>query len=153
MSRITTILIIFTTCMLLLTVSAVIASDDDISRHRSCSYCGMDRKMYGYSRMLISYQDGTSSGVCSLHCAVTGMNANKGKRISSLLVADRNSHELISAEKAIWTIGGSKRGVMTPVAKWAFAAKEAAEKFVAAYGGSIVPWESALAAARKDAEP
>lgn len=152
MSRVTTGLIVFSACILLLIASAVVASEDDISRHRSCSYCGMDRKMYGYSRMLIDYEDGTQTGLCSLHCAVTEMNAHKEKRISSLQVADRNSHELIPAEKAIWIIGGSKRGVMTARAKWAFAAKESAEKFVSAYGGKVVSWEAALAAAQAEAQ-
>jgi len=153
MSRVATGLIMLSSCMLLLMASVVVASDDDISRHRSCSYCGMDRKMYGFSRMLIGYEDGTQAGLCSLHCAVAEMSAHREKRISSLLVADRNSHELISAEKAFWTIGGSKRGVMSQRAKWAFAAKASAEKFVSTYGGEIVSWQSAVAAAEKDAQP
>jgi copper chaperone NosL len=128
-------------------------TEDDIAAQRRCSYCGMDRKAYGFSRMVVQYADGTSRGVCSLHCAVTEMKARQEKKVASLLVADRNSHELIPAEKAFWTIGGSKRGVMTPLAKWAFASKDSAEKFVAAYGGSVVTWDAALAAAGKDAEP
>lgn len=128
-------------------------AEDDIAARRACSYCGMDRKAYGYSRMLIRYADGSQSGVCSLHCAVTALEDNKGKQITALLVADRNSHELIPAENAFWTIGGRKRGVMTQRAKWAFASREAAEKFIAAYGGEIVSWETALAAAGKDAVP
>jgi nitrous oxide reductase accessory protein NosL len=127
-------------------------TEDDIATQRSCSHCGMDRKAFGYSRMLIRYADGSKAGVCSLSCAVTEMSANKGKQIAALLVADRNTHELVPAEKAFWTIGGSKRGVMTPRAKWAFATRESAEKFIGAYGGEIVSWEKALAAARKEAE-
>ena len=151
MSFITTGFIIFIACLLPIASTAV--ANDDISLHRSCSQCGMDRKMYGYSRMLIRYEDGSQTGVCSLHCAVTGMKARKGKQATALLVADRNTRELIPAGKAIWTIGGNKRGVMTPLAKWAFATNESAGKFVSAYGGKIVSWDSALTAARKDVEP
>lgn len=151
MPFITTVFIISIAC--LLPIASTAAANDDISLQRSCSQCGMDRKMYGYSRMLIRYEDGSQTGVCSLHCAVTGMNAQKGKQVTALLVADRNTRELIPAEKAIWTIGGNKRGVMTPIAKWAFATKESAGKFVSEYGGTIVSWDSALAAARKDVVP
>jgi nitrous oxide reductase accessory protein NosL len=133
-------------------VAAVVAGND-IDEHRSCSYCGMDRKVYGYSRMMVIYGNGSRVGVCSLHCAVTEMNEHKGNTVMSLLVADRNSHELIEAEKAFWVMGGSKRGVMTQNPKWAFATKEAAQSFVKSYGGKIVSWDAALMAAREDAKP
>lgn len=42
---------------------------------------------------------------------------------------------LIDAEKAFWVIGGSKPGVMTKRAKWAFEKKEAADKFMLDNGG------------------
>ncbi len=47
-----------------------VLAQDDIDAHRSCASCGMDRKAYGYSRMLIQYEDGAMVGTCSLHCAV-----------------------------------------------------------------------------------
>jgi nitrous oxide reductase accessory protein NosL len=136
-------------CILNTTALAV----DDISEHRSCNFCGMDRKAYGYSRMLISYGDGTSSGVCSLQCAVTEMSGNGQRQVKSLLVADRNTHTLISAEKAFWVMGGKKRGVMTDSPKWAFATLEAAQAFATSYGGSIIIWETALASAREELSP
>lgn len=126
---------------------------DDISRHRECSECGMDRKAYGFSRMLVTFASGKEVGVCSLHCAVLVMDKNKGETVKELLVADRNTHELIAAESATWVVGGKKRGVMTMRAKWAFKEKSAAEDFIKEYGGEIVPWEDALAAARADDLP
>lgn len=126
---------------------------DDIEEHRSCAFCGMDRKAYGFSRMLIQYDDGTEAGVCSLHCAVTELDANKDRKVKALLVADREDRTLVPAETAIWVIGGSKRGVMTQRPKWAFRTQAAAEHFVKAYGGSIITWNEALAAAREDAVP
>lgn len=131
-------------------VAAVFAGSD-IDDFRSCSHCGMDRKAYGYSRMIVSYKDGTTVGVCSLHCAVTDIDARKGRDAASLMVADRNTRALIDAEKAVWVIGGRKRGVMTQRAKWAFATLEAAQSFVDANGGHIVSWDAALQAAREDA--
>ena len=145
------ILLISTVAMLVFLFALTAFANADIDQHRSCSQCGMDRKAYGYSRMLIGYKDGTSTGVCSLHCAVTDIDANKGRAVISMMVADRNSRLLIEAEKAVWVIGGSKRGVMTQRAKWAFALKEAAQSFVDSNGGQIISWDSALQAAREDA--
>jgi nitrous oxide reductase accessory protein NosL len=132
-------------------ISAQAAGDhSDIDNHRSCNFCGMDRKAYGFSRMLIQYEDGTEAGVCSLHCAVIELDAKKDHAVRALLVADRDTRTLIDAEKAFWVMGGSKRGVMTQRPKWSFGAKAAAEAFIAEYGGKIVPWAEALAAARED---
>jgi copper chaperone NosL len=130
---------------------AVVVAGNDIDEHRSCSYCGMDRKVYGYSRMMVIYENGSRVGVCSLHCAVTEMNEHKGRAVTSLLVADRNSHEMIDAKKAFWVVGGRKRGVMTQNPKWAFATKEAAQSFLNSFGGKLTNWEIALLAAREDA--
>lgn len=133
-------------------VAAVIAGND-IDEYRSCNYCGMDRKAFGYSRMMIIYENGSQVGVCSLHCAVTEMNEHKESKVKSLLVADRNSHAMIDAGTAFWVVGGSKRGVMTQNPKWAFATRDAAQEFVTSYGGKITSWEAALQAAHEDAAP
>lgn len=132
---------------------AVSAEGNDIEEFRSCNHCGMDRKAYGYSRMMVTFENGSRVGVCSLHCAVTEMNEHKGNAVTSLLVADRTSRAMIDAEKAIWVLGGNKRGVMTQNPKWAFATTGAAQSFVEANGGVIASWEVALKAAREDAAP
>ena len=142
-------------CILALTMlgsilPATAQAQDDIREHRSCSQCGMDRKAYGFSRMLIIYRDGGKSGVCSLHCAVNETGSNKGREIASLLVADRNSRELINAEKAFWVMGGKKRGVMTPLAKWAFAREQDAQEFVKNYGGELATFDNAMKSAREE---
>jgi nitrous oxide reductase accessory protein NosL len=139
---------------LLLCLSGTVAfAKDDIDAHRSCAFCGMDRKAYGFSRMLIQYEDGTEAGVCSLHCAVIELDANKGRTVKALLVADREDRKLIPAERAFWVIGGSKRGVMTQRPKWAFRTRAAADNFVKTYGGAITTWSEAVTAAREDAAP
>jgi nitrous oxide reductase accessory protein NosL len=130
---------------------AVQAGQDDIVAHRDCVHCGMDRKAFGYSRMLIRYADDAEVGVCSLNCTVIELNANSGRRVKELLVADRDSRRLIRADEAFWVMGGEKPGVMTKRPKWAFATKEAAESFIRAHGGSLAGWTEALAAAREDA--
>jgi hypothetical protein len=128
-----------------------VQAETDIDQHRDCSQCGMDRKAYGYSRMLIEYKDGKAVGTCSLHCVVTELHTAPSGEVLSFMVADRTTRVLIDAEKAVWTIGGKKRGVMTMRPKWAFATREAAQQFITEFGGKIVSWSEALDAAREDA--
>ncbi len=135
---------------LLCVAGTALFAQDDIEEHRSCSLCGMDRKAYGYSRMLIRYEDGGSAGVCSLHCAIAEIAANEGRAVKVLLVADRDTRALIDAEQAIWVMGGGKPGVMTRRPKWAFRSMAAAEAFVKEYGGKIASWSDTLAMAREE---
>ncbi|GAM09724.1 nosL protein [Geobacter sp. OR-1] len=135
---------------LLLMAAFPVLAHDDIEKHRSCSHCGMDRKAYGYSRMLIIYADGSQTGICSLHCAVTELKTYPDKKAASLLVADRNNHELLDATKAFWVMGGRKRGVMTANPAWAFASQQEAQSFVHDYGGRLSSWDEVSAAAIKE---
>ena len=143
---------LFTICLLLCTlfVGTAVAHEEDIDRHRSCEYCGMDRKVYGYSRALVVYEDGSQTGVCSLHCAITELNTHKDRKLKQLLVADRDTHRLIDAKQAIWVMGGGKRGVMTMTPKWAFATKVAAQAFITANGGKICTFDEARKAAEAE---
>jgi len=100
--------------------------------------------------MLVQYDDGSSVGTCSLRCLVVELDANPKRTVKAIFAADRTERTLIDAEKAVWVMGGAKRGVMTNRPKWAFASKAAAEAFIENYGGSIVTWSEALAAARDD---
>jgi len=132
--------------------ASVLLAQTDIELHRECAYCGMDRKAYGYSRMLVHYADGTEAGVCSLHCAVIEVNSHQDRTIRAILVADRESRMLVNAEQAVWVMGGGKRGVMTQQPAWAFATRSGADAFIARSGGKIVTWPEVLAAAKKEVE-
>lgn len=116
----------------------------DVIKQRDCSRCGMDRKTFAHSRMLVTYADGSSVGTCSIACLVTELKSNHGKEVKTIQVGDYTGKQLIDARKAVWVIGGSKRGVMTRTAKWAFARKNEAENFVHRYGGEIVDYGEAL---------
>lgn len=122
----------------------------DVKMHQACPHCGMDRDKFAHSRMLITYSDGSSVGVCSIHCAVTELKANKSKTVKAVEVGDLNSKKLIDAEKATWVIGGSRKGVMTRTPKWAFAKKDDAAAFIKKNGGKLASYKEALALAEKD---
>lgn len=126
------------------------ADDADIKAHPNCIYCGMDRAMFAHSRMLIEYDDGTTVAFCSLHCAAVDLALKIDKTPKSIMVGDYSTKELINAEKASWVMGGAKMGVMTKRAKWAFATKDAAERFVSGNAGTLISFDDALKASYED---
>lgn len=131
-------------------VGTAIAEQPKIETPEDCAHCGMNRTQFSHSRMKVTYGDGTSAGTCSIHCLVTELAASSTKKPSSIQVGDYGvpGNPLIDARKAIWVIGGSVRGVMTPVAKWAFSTSAAAEAFVAKNGGKVATYDEAFKAAQ-----
>ena len=122
----------------------------DIDKHAGCKYCGMDRKMFAHSRMLLVYEDGSELGSCSLHCVAVDLAVNIDKTPKTIQVADFNTKNLIDAEKAVWVIGGDKAGVMSKRAKWAFEKKADAEAFIKDNKGTLADFEAAIKAAYED---
>ena len=125
-------------------------AQDDIKQSPSCKYCGMDRQKFDFSRMLIDYDDGTSTGVCSLHCAAVELATNIDKTPKAILVGDTGTKKLIDAEKAYWVLGGSKPGVMTKRGKWAFEKKDDADAFMKANGGASSSFDEVIKEAYND---
>ena len=125
-------------------------AQDDVKKHPSCGYCGMDRAKFAHSRVYIDYDDGSTAGTCSIHCAAVDLAIHIDKTPKAILVGDYNSKSLVDAEKAFWIIGGSKMGVMTTRAKWAFGMKEDAEKFKTENGGDPASFEQAIKTAYED---
>jgi copper chaperone NosL len=126
------------------------ALDNDVKEIPSCKYCGMNREAFAHSRMHIEYSDGIKEGLCSLHCAAVDLALNLDKAPKAIQVGDYGTKGLINAETAFWVIGGSKPGVMTRNAKWAFANKDDADKFQSENGGRIATFDAALEASYKD---
>lgn len=137
--------------MLLLALGTVCpAADMKVEAPADCKQCGMNRTKFAHSRMVVTYKDGSSTGTCSINCVVVDMKAHQGKGVKSFQVGDYNSKKLIDAQTAVWTIGGTKRGVMTPVAKWAFSDKKSAEAFITANGGKLATFDDAVKATEKE---
>ena len=137
------IIMALVTCLLIATLAF---ANDDIKKHPSCKYCGMDREKFAHSRMLIEYDNGSTVGTCSIHCTAVDLALNIDLFPKFLGVGDFFGKNLIDAEKAFWVIGGNKPGVMTQKAKWAFATKEGADKFIKENGGVPGDFDQALKA-------
>ncbi len=126
------------------------AQHEDVRHSPSCKYCGMDREKFGHSRMTIRYDDGSTVGTCSLHCAAVDIAVSIDKTPEAIQVADVETKQLVDAEKASWVVGGEKPGVMTRRAKWAFADRPRAEAYAREHGGSVVGFDEAMKGAYED---
>lgn len=135
---------------LILSITGICLAQDDVATQASCKYCGMDRKTFAHSRMLVTYEDGSSMGTCSLHCTAIELALNIDKTPKMIGVGEFTTKKLINAEKASWVIGGGKPGVMTKQAKWAFEDKASAEKFMKENGGKMVSFDEAIKASYED---
>jgi nitrous oxide reductase accessory protein NosL len=134
-------------CLLLVCGVSAAYSKNDV---HVCHQCGMDLSALAKSRMVIVYADESTVEVCSLHCAAAEIKQNSDKQIKSLMVADYSTEEMIDAKTATWVIGGKKQGVMTSAAKWAFAKKEDAQKFIDKNGGELGAFDEAIKAADQE---
>jgi copper chaperone NosL len=143
MKRITLIGILF---MITMTATMAWGGVPKVEAPDSCDICGMSRPGFAGSRMLITYEDNSTFGTCSIAC-VSGELAKKEKKVKVIQVGDYTTEKLIDAKSAVWVINPKKRGVMSAVAKWAFAAKGDAEAYLKKNGGKLASWDEALAAA------
>jgi copper chaperone NosL len=128
----------------------VAQTKDDIDLYKDCKYCGMNRGIFDFSRMMIVYEDGTSSALCSVHCAAVDLANNIDKSPQAIKVADFNGKQLIDAEKAFWAVGGNKSGVMSKRGKWAFEKKDDAETFMKANQGKTASFDEVMKMAYED---
>ncbi len=128
----------------------VVFGADDTKQYPSCKYCGMDREKFGHSRTLINYDDGKVEAFCSIHCTAVDLAVNIDRAPKSVYVGDYLTRDLIDAEKAYWVIGGSKPGVMSARAKWAFKTEADAAAFIKQFGGTSATFEGGMKAAYED---
>lgn len=130
------------------------AHENDIEKYPKCPYCGMDRKQYHHSRMLIQYSDDLADGTCSLHCAAISLSLNVDREPKAIWVGDNavaaEPRPLVDADKASFLVGSKLPGVMTANSKVAYGGEEAARAAQAANGGELVKFDQALLAAYTD---
>jgi hypothetical protein len=136
--------------MLILSLTTIAYSLENIETPKSCQRCRMDRTIFAQSRLLVHFADGVTVGVCSLNCAVEEMMANGEKQVKSLQVADFNTSKLADARLVTWVVGGKKKGVMTALPKWAFIREEDAHEFLKDNGGEVISYEQVITVTRDE---
>lgn len=126
-------------------------AENDLDKYPKCPYCGMDRKQFHHTRMLIQYSDDLPDGTCSLHCAAVSLSLNIDREPKAIWVADNAAaaepKPLTDADKAVFVIGSRLPGVMTAQSKVAYGSEEAAKAAQAAHGGELGNFDKALLAA------
>lgn len=127
---------------------------DDIAKHPKCPYCGMDRRQFHHSRMVVHYADDLADGTCSLHCAAISLSLNVDREPKAIWVGDNavtaESRPLVDVDKASFLVGSKLPGVMTANSKVAYGGEDAAKAAQAANGGELVKFDQALLAAYTD---
>ena len=127
---------------------------DDIAKYPSCPYCGMNRRQFHHSRMLVQYADDLPDATCSLHCAAISLSINIDRGPKAIFVADTTANTevkpLIEVEKATFLVGSTLPGVMTKRSKVAYGSEAAAKAAQAAHGGELMDFDKALLAAYTD---
>ena len=125
-------------------------AQDDIRGAPECKYCGMYRRAFNHSRMLLERAGDGPVGTCSLNCTAVDYMRNLDSLPTAIKVADYGTKKLIDAEAAYWVIGGNKQGVMTARAKWAFKRQSDARAFIKKHGGEPATFEEAIKASYED---
>ena len=136
--------------MVVITFIALLIASPVLAEDASCEYCGMMKSKFGHSWIILEHEDGSKAGLCSIHCAAIHMALHIDKPVMRVSVGDYNTRKQIDAERAYWVIGGDEMGVMTARAKWAFATKEAADRFIETHGGRPATYEESIKAAFED---
>jgi copper chaperone NosL len=130
------------------------AFENDIAKYAKCPYCGMDRRQFHHSRMLVHYSDDVADGVCSLHCTAISLAINIDRDPKTIWVGDNAASAqlkpLVEVDKAFFLIGSSIPGVMTAHSKVAYADRSAALAAQKSHGGELADFDGALLAAYTD---
>jgi len=128
--------------------------ENDLEKFPKCPYCGMDRRQFHHSRMLLQYSDDLPDGVCSLHCAAISLAVNVDREPKNIWVADNASSAeikpLLVVDQATFLIGSRVKAVMSRRSKVAYGSEAAARAAMAEYGGEIANFDQALLAAYSD---
>lgn len=128
--------------------------ENEFAKYPKCPYCGMDRKQFHHSRMLIQFSDDLADGTCSLHCAAISLSLNVDRDPKSIWVGDNAAageiKPLVEVDKATFLVGSSIKGVMTKRSKVAYGGADAAKASQGSNGGELANFDQALLAAYTD---
>jgi nitrous oxide reductase accessory protein NosL len=134
--------------------TVTIAPGNELEKCPKCPYCGMDRRRFHASRMLVQYSDGLLEGTCSLHCAAISLSLHVDQDPTGIWVGDNagtgDPLPLVDVDRATFLVGSKLPGVMTATSKVAFGAAGAAKTAQAAQGGELLTFDQALQAAYTD---
>ena len=119
------------------------------SKTMRCPNCGMMINMWARTRHSFHHQEGDLT-TCSIRC-LADKTVSSGAEPTDIQVAMYiDPEKMIPVEKAAYVIGSAAPGTMTMKSKIAFADKNSAEQFASNYGGEVVDFQGAFAAAKME---
>lgn len=119
------------------------------SKTKRCPNCGMMINMWARTRHSFQHSEGDLT-TCSIRC-LADKTINSGTGATNAQVAMYiDPDKMVEVEKATYVIGSTAPGTMTMKSKIAFADKASAEEFSSNYGGEVVDFQGAFAAAKME---
>ena len=119
------------------------------SKTKRCPNCGMMINMWARTRHSFHHAEGDLT-TCSIRC-LADKTVNSGTGATNTQVAMYiDPDKMMPVENAAYVIGSTAPGTMTMKSKIAFEDKASAEKFVSSYGGQVVDFQGAFAAAKME---
>ncbi|HER62410.1 MAG TPA: hypothetical protein ENO11_00325 [Desulfobacteraceae bacterium] len=119
------------------------------SKEMKCPNCGMMINMWARTRHTFHHPEGDFT-TCSIRC-MADKAVNSGAEPSAAQVAlYLDPDTMVPVESAAYVIGSTAPGTMTMQSKIAFADTSSAEQFASTYGGEVVDFQGAFAAAKTE---
>ena len=119
------------------------------SKTMRCPNCGMMINMWARTRHSFQHSEGDLT-TCSIRC-LADKTVSSGTGATNVQVAMYiDPEKMVPVENAAYVLGSTAPGTMTMKSKIAFEDKASAEKFVSSYGGQIVDFQGAFAAAKME---
>ena len=119
------------------------------SKTMRCPNCGMMINMWARTRHSFQHAEGDLT-TCSIRC-LADKTVNSGTGATHVQVAMYiDPDKMVPVENAAYVIGSTAPGTMTMKSKIAFEDKASAEKFASSYGGQVVDFQAAFAAAKME---
>jgi len=119
------------------------------SKAMRCPNCGMMINVWARTRHSFQHPEGDFT-TCSIRCMAdkaVSSGAEPSKAEVALYLAPDT---MVPVENATYVIGSTAPGTMTMKSKIAFADKAAAEQFASSYGGQVMDFQEAFAAAKME---
>lgn len=113
------------------------------SSAKRCLNCGMMINMWARTRHSFAHPEGDFT-TCSIRCMADKAVSSGTRPTAAQVAIYLDPDTMIAVEKAVYVLGSSAKGTMTMNSKIAFADRQAAEKFVAEYGGEITDFNGAF---------
>lgn len=119
------------------------------SETKLCPNCGMMINMWARTRHSFHHPEGDFT-TCSIRCLAdkTVSSGAEADNVQVSLYTDPDN--MVQIEKVKYVIGSTAPGTMTMKSKIAFADSGSADQFASSYGGKVVDFQEAFAAAKME---